>query len=256
MIVLLKVWQWRYKVYALLFCIFVLTSAPASLLTLLVKSAAPNLLLGEAHGSFWQGEVAQAAVKINGGSLYLGKLQWSIQPLSLLLLSPRVSIKTETAGQTLMATAKAYPNGSVNLSDVRGEVPVSIIEPWVPVLISGQVFFDFDYIAIKENTIKKLQGAINLRDIIWRGGDVPMPLGNYQAELSSNAEAITVNISDQNARLGLEGLVNAMFSGEYQMELTASAREGLNPAVIKSVAWLGKKRGEGVVVIGRRGEWK
>ncbi|MCR8923246.1 type II secretion system protein N [Dasania sp. GY-MA-18] len=251
-----KIWQWRYKIYALVFCICVLVTAPASLLTLLLKDTLPKLWLSEAKGSFWQGEVDQAIIKVNGGSLSLGKVQWSLKPSSLLLLSPTIELKTLAPGQSLIATASAYPNGKLQLANLRGEFPLSILEPWVPLLMSGQVFFDIAKLTLKDNAVTQLQGRINLRDTVWRGGDVPMPLGHYQADISSDDKAISVLLSDQKAQLGLQGSINAMLAGQYQMALSLSATQGLNPAVIKSVAWLGKKQGDSVVVIKRSGQWR
>lgn len=250
-----NIWLWRYKIYAGLFFVFVLATAPASLLTVIVQNAMPTIWLADAKGSFWQGQSSQAVVTVDGGSVVLGELHWSINAFSLLWLSPTVQIQTEAPGQTLIATATAYPNGNVSLQAVKGEFPLTVIEPWVPVLLSGQVFFDFSNIALTDQTIEALQGTINLRQITWLGGDVPMTLGNYHAGIAMETDAINIKLQDQDAQLGLTGSISAMLDGQYQMDLNLSEKPGLNPAVIKSLTWLGKKQGGGVV-IRREGEWQ
>ena len=66
---------------------------------------------------------------------------------------------------------------------------------------------------------------------------------------------VNVKLRDHDAKLALQGEVSALLSGQYQMDLQLTERAGLNPAVIKSLAWLGKRQGS-EVIIRRQGDWR
>lgn len=252
---MLVIWSHRFKIYSVCFLLALFITAPASILTNIVQISAPGVWLGKPKGSLWQGEVDQAIITIQGGSLSLGKVQWSINPLSLLRLSPSASINAERLGQSLSMLVAVYPNASLELTEVKGEFPLSVMESWAPILVDGHVFFDIPKLQVKTQTIQHLEGVFNLRKITWQGGDVPMLLGHYQAGISMADETINISLQDQQAGLGLKGAITATLSGQYQMDLQLTEGQGLNPAVMPSVAWLGKRQG-GAVVIRRNGSWK
>ena len=233
----------------------VLLTAPASLLAVFLQLSLPGLWLNDVKGSLWRGEAGHAVVEIHGGTLSLGKVRWSISPLSLLWLSPSLHLNAEKPGQSIVFYATLYPTGGVKLTDVRGEFPLAVIEQWAPLLIDGHVFFNLPLLEASASEIKKLQGAVNLREVAWVGGDTIMPFGNYQANVAMSSGEVNVKLRDHDAKLALQGEVSALLSGQYQMDLQLTERAGLNPAVIKSLAWLGKRQGS-EVIIRRQGDWR
>ena len=250
-----RLWAWRYKIYTAVFFVLLLTSVPASLLVTVVHKLVPQASLSNVSGSFWQGKAQQALVSIDGVSLPLGELEWAIKPLSLLTLTPTLELASERVGQSASFTVSVAPTGNVTVKNLQGEFPLELLQSWFPLLVSGQVFFNLPELSLNGQTLKALQGDINLRQLVWQGGDVPMPLGNYQASLALQEEVINVQLNDRGAQLGIRGSVSAMLTGQYEMDLRLTEGQGLHPSVMKSVAWLGKKQGD-EVVIERKGRWK
>lgn len=253
-----RVWQSRYSLTVLLFLVFTVYLAPAKLLTSVLSSQVPVLLMSEGQGSFWQGSSQYASVSIDGSELPLGEVRWSLNPWSLLLLQPHIELQSQYPNQLLRANVSVSLWGDVTVSALKSEFDLAVLKPWVPVLFGGTVFISVEQLTLDLHSeqITDLDALINVRDSIWLGGDVAMPLGNYQGNISQVDNDITVAFSDQNANLAITGNAIIKTKGTYQLSLQLRERPQLHPAVMKTIAWLGKKQADGAVLINRNGHWK
>lgn len=248
-------WQRRKVFFVSAFFLLLVVRAPASLLNQLVAGYYPALQLSAAEGSVWRGKVANAGLSVNGSYLPVGELQWQFHPWSFLVLQPAMSVESDWPGQQV-SMRLAIGFSGLSISALRAEFPLSIIEPWAPLLVKGQAFVAIDELQLSSSTLRRAEGLIHLRELLWLGGDVHMPLGNYQADVRTDKKIITLNVQDKQANLGLSGDLKIKPGGDYVMNLTAQARENLNPAVIKTLSWMGKKQTDGAIVIKRSGSWK
>ncbi len=81
----------------LLFVVFMVSRAPARLLTHLVSP--DRLVLQGLEGTIWDGIANRALLVTDAGYLHLGRVTWDLHPLSLLLFSPSFDIDTEWGAQ-------------------------------------------------------------------------------------------------------------------------------------------------------------
>ena len=250
-----QIWRYRKTIYSIFFIVLIFISAPAQLLTSLVHRTVPQLWLAEAQGSFWQGRVSKAIVTVDGSSIDLGRLEWSLKPLSLFYLQPALELTVEKPRQTLAASL-SIGFGGVRLSNVQGELPLALAQSWVPLLINGHVFYDIEAVTFSGGELESIHGKLNLRDVIWQGGDELMPLGDYQANIEGQEQVIDIKVSDQQARLGIEGDVQVKMTGGYSVRVQMSPQASLHESIIQSLSWIGKPQANGEVLIDRKGRWK
>lgn len=241
----------------LVFVFFLLLTAPARLLPQWVNKLSPDVQLQHATGSLWNGSVATAVVIVEGGAINLGKLSWRINPFSLLWLSPSLHIDTDAGSHSLSADLSLSLLGqSIEIEALSGQFPISLFEPWLPMLVRGEVELAIDRLVVDQNSLLDASGKIYIQDLDWMMGAKALPLGGYTAELSVVDGSLLVNVSGRQARLGVDGLLTASPAGTYRVEARLSATEGLAPEIKQGLKFLGKKNAAGDILFNDQGRWR
>jgi general secretion pathway protein N len=248
--------KWSLLLLLVFFC-FLLLTAPARLLPALVNKLSPNVQLQHATGSLWNGSVATAVVTVEGGAINLGKLSWRLNPFSLLWLSPSLHIDTDAGSHSLSADLSvSLLSQEIEAESVSGQFPLSLFEPWAPMLVRGDVELAIDLLVLDQNSLIDASGKIYVGDLDWMMGAKALPLGSYTAELSVVDGSLLVNVSDRQALLGVAGLLTADSAGAYQVEAQLSATEGLAPEIKQGLKFLGKKNEAGDILFNDKGRWR
>jgi general secretion pathway protein N len=248
--------KWSLLLLSVFFC-FLLLTAPARLLPQLVNKVSPNVQLQHATGSLWDGSVATAVVIVEGGAINLGKLSWRINPFSLLWLSPSLHIDTDAGSHSLSADLSVSLLGQeIEAEAVSGQFPISLLEPWVPMLVRGEVELAIDRLVVDQKSLLDAIGKIYVQDLDWMMGAKALPVGSYTAELSVVDGSLLIKVSDRQAQLGVDGLLTANPDGSYQVEAWLSATEGLAPEIKQGLRFLGKKNEAGDILFNDKGRWR
>ena len=239
-----------------------LVNAPASLVPLAIaemekqgtlQHGVPSLVLAETSGTVWNGKALEAILTIDGIDVPLGILEWQLKPMSLLVSEPEIVFTTDAPGQVLKATVTANAQGHIKVSAMEGRLPISVLEPWFPLLVRGDIAFVVDHLFFSASTLNSIDGMLNFEYVDWMGGDYDMPLGSYTAQIYNEDQKVLVKVDDFSARLGINGLMTVNPDGLYTFKATLQPRSGLAAEVAESVAWLGKKQTNGDVLITTRG---
>ena len=237
-------------------------NAPASLVPLalaemkkngVLEPGAPALALSDTQGTVWNGSAQQAVLTLDGVEVPLGKLAWELSPLSLLDPSPKIALTSTAPNQTLKATIAANAQGFIQVSAMEGRLPISVLEPWFPLLVKGDIAFVVDHLNFTPGQLHSVDGVLNFEYVDWIGGDFDMPLGSYMAQVYNEGNEVFVAVNDFSARLGIDGMMKVKPDGLYTFDATLQPRSGLAPEVAESVAWLGKRQANGDVLINSRG---
>ena len=239
-----------------------IANAPASLIPLALDELekrqllAPNLpaiALTDLEGTVWQGQANQAVITIDGEAILLGVLSWEFEPLSLLDRTAVVHVKADAPEHHLQATVIASATDPITINNLEGRLPISLLEPWVPMLVKGDIVFVFDHI-IADQQLLAIDGLLNAESIVWLGGNYEMPLGSYMMQIFLQDNQVHIDINDFNADLGMSGvLIINPVNGEYQLDAVLQARPELAPEVTASIAWFGKRNKQGDIVLKNRG---
>ncbi len=247
----------------LLLLILAIYKAPASLVPLAIQEAetrgllqqhAPRLILAETSGTVWQGEAAKAQLLIDGAILELGRLSWQLDALSLLEKKPLLQLFTNASTHKMQARISATEQGEVTINAMEGRLPISLLEPWFPMLVKGDIAFVIDHVIFNPQQLLALDGVLNFEYVDWLGGEYDMPLGSYLAQLSLDEKNdIQIQLNDYGATLGIDGMLSISPTGNYHFNASLQPQDGLAPEVAQSITWFGKKNAQGEILINRRG---
>ena len=237
--------------------------APASLVPLalqeietrgLLQQGFPKLTLSTTSGTVWQGQAAGAQLLIDGVVLELGQLNWQLSPLSLLDKKPALHIASDASTHKIQAHVSATEHGEVTVKAMEGHLPISLLEPWFPMLVKGDIAFVVDHVIFNPQQVLALDGVLNFEYVDWLGGEYDMPLGSYLAQLSLDEKNdIHIQLNDYGATLGIEGFLSISPAGTYHFNASLQPRDGLAPEVAQSITWFGKRNAQGDVLVNRRG---
>lgn len=231
-----------------LFVIFILYSAPASLIKPALGMWFPQLVLANSAGTIWHGTATQAWFSHAGKSAALGELEWRLSPISILLLHPQLELQTRAASQALNARVSASPMGKVTVSELQANFPLSILRPWYPLLLEGEVSVNLEDLVYRGNWVQQLEGSAELTSAQWKMGRDPVLLGNYQAQLAMEGEEVLVRLSDQDANLGVNGTLQLAQSGDYQTDLFFEERAATVAPIFQFLSFIAQANDGGLVL--------
>lgn len=222
----------------------------------LLPADAPRLELGETRGTLWRGEATDSTVFIDGVALDLEKLNWTLDKWSLLTGLSVLDVSTTSEQLTASAHVTVDPQGHTTVEQLEGRMPVTTLEPWMPMLVAGDIAFFLQRFEFTPSQLLALNGIVNFEYIDWVGADYNMPLGSYLAELSLlQDQVVSVVISDLEALLGIAGTLTVDRSGSYHFNALLQPRSGLAPEVNQSIRWFGRVDGAGNVAVNTRGHF-
>ena len=220
----------------------------------LLPPRSPRLTLEQVSGTLWDGRAEKTSVEIDGATIALGVLQWHLDKMSLWHRQPRLDLSTRSDKITLTGSVSARETGEILVENLEGHLPIAVLEPWFPQLVTGDIAFVVDHLLFTQQQLLSLDGLLNLEYVDWVGADNNMPLGSYIAKLGmAPNHDLLVDINDLAARLGIDGHFRLNNSGNYRFDATLFPREGLAPEVAQSITWLGKIDRQGNVVIRQNG---
>lgn len=257
----------KFLLFIFIICVLIsiaVARAPASLIPHalseieargLMQPEAPKIYLTDTSGTIWEGKAGNAVLELNGGKIDLGVMTWSLDFFSLLKREPVLQVLATAPEQRVTAKIKANEQGIVTVNDIEGRLPIDIFEPWVPMLVKGEMAFVLDHLVFTSQELLAIDGVLNLEYVDWLGGDFPMPLGSYMAEISKPQTDVLVVLNDFSATLGIDGQVSINPAGVYQFNAMLEPREGLAPEVYESLRWFGKRQPNGDVLIKSRGKF-
>jgi general secretion pathway protein N len=145
---------------------------PATWAAYMIQQALPNASLTSVKGTLWRGEAGSVQVDMGPSTLPLGKLEWTLNPWSLITLSPCLNFETELPGQRLKGEYCAAIGGTSEINGLNIDAPVSAIQGLLPMDASGSV-------------------SLSVR--------------HARFDNTANIEAFDGKFSTQNARVNVEG---------------------------------------------------
>ena len=239
-----------------LFVWLVLRSAPAQLLAPVADRAGFPVQLQWLDGTVWAGHAGYAEISLNGGTLPLGDVSWTLSPWSLMLLSPSVTVETTGLQLELSASARISATGNWSVTAARGHFPLHLLEAWVPQLVSGEVLFDIAEAHGRNDRLFGVKGIVNLRNAQWLVGNFPMPLGHYHADIGEQDNSISLVLdSDPASPLIVTGAATATPDGRYQLNIRLYPQDSLASELKQSLSWLGRREADGAIRVKKEGLW-
>jgi general secretion pathway protein N len=186
----------------ILFLLFTLARVPADWGAWLITRQ-PGLALSGVSGSLWKGQASLASLTIENQTITLGKLQWDLQFLSLLTLSPCVKVIASGQAQTFNGTV-CSARGGVIIKDADASLPVSLVQAKIPVPVRGDLSIHFSELRLRGNILLKLAGNLNWSNAQASNQVQWIPLGSIAAEFTDNGKnGVRAKIFDLESEIDL-----------------------------------------------------
>lgn len=202
-------------------------------------------------GTIWSGSASAASVTVAGSGnagpkgVYLGRLRWRFQPLSLFL--GRLEYLVEADGPTiagLRGRISPASGGGVRLVSTRGRARIDAVAPLlsVPMLggLSGTVDFELEHVVLNASEgagwPERADGRLQLRTV-----SVPLlgsdSLGDF--DLSFRTEPATGDVQveyadTQSGPLALQGTATLRADGSLDRECESRARAGASTSLAQA----------------------
>jgi len=234
---------------------WLLYQAPAKLINQYGAQHFPQLRLEELDGTLWQGAAKRAYWQIGTSVLPLGKLYWRIDWQKLAQMQLSIQFYTEAEGYSFDGSLTAI-DGGVRIEKGNGQFPLTLLEAWVPLLVSADVRLNLKQMDYSYGRFTALTGFLSADRVTWEVGDYDMPLGDYQADVALLDDQLVLLIEDVKAALGADAEMRFSAEGSYQFNAVLSPRDHLAPEVARVIGWLGKREKNGQVIVSQQGRWQ
>lgn len=179
-------------------------------------------------GSIWSGSAQQA--NING--IYLSDTEWQLSVLRLFTGKLAASVNTAPPAGELSANILVQSDGSLHISNLEGQVPISILAGIVPLVgVSGTIVPRLAEIDIKEGRLINVVGSITIANLISQSV-VPDVLGTFLVELQSTDSGIVGSVEDVEALIDIAGAITLSHQGAYSF-IGQIAEKNTTPARLR-----------------------
>ncbi|MGB1140782.1 MAG: type II secretion system protein N [Halioglobus sp.] len=171
---------------AVVFVVALVVSAPARLLSLVVPGN--TVSLQGLSGTVWEGSASRSMVKLPAGHFHLGRLDWSLDPLSLLLFRPRLTVQSEWGPQTASGEVSLRGMRSVDVKDFEANFAASLAKQFAPLAVDGSISVQVSDLAVRDGLPAGGQGRVVWQDAAWLSPQGPVLLGSYAMDFQQDDE--------------------------------------------------------------------
>jgi general secretion pathway protein N len=162
---------------AVLLVVNVVATAPARLLHRVVPG--DQLVLRGLSGTVWNGSASGVSLRLPQGYLSLGAVQWSLRPLSLLLLAPHLSLHSAWGNQVLDGELVLRGRRDLDVRNLQGSFSAGLLSHFAPVAVDGMFNLQVGELQLRDGLPYSAQGRLVWQDGSWRSPRGPVPLGSY-----------------------------------------------------------------------------
>ena len=226
-----------------LLLIVVIVNAPARLLGSLLPAEAA--VLSGYSGGLWRGSASRCLIKVPGGYLHMGAVEWSLQPLSLLLLSPSLSISSRWGQQQVSGELTISGSRDVRLADFEANVSAGILQQFLPVALAGELSAQIETLTISDGESREASGTVVWQRGAWISPQGLQGLGSY---------AIDFTQDDQSPLSGklitLEGPITADGSVQltgraYNVDVAVGSETAMDPQLQRALSLMARPVDDG-----------
>lgn len=201
----------------LVFFVSLLSTAPAHLLSVILPQG--QVQLQGYAGTVWQGSASRALVRLGSGYMHLGAVQWSLEPLSLLLLAPRISLDSKWGQQLISAELVLRGDQDMDLHNFTASVAADLLRQYAPVALQGNFNAQFSELQLRAGLPHSAAGRLVWQGAAWQAPGGLQPLGSYAVEIQqAPGEMLSGEVLTLSGPLEATGVMQLQ-GREYQVDI-------------------------------------
>lgn len=219
---------------AVLFVFFLVVNAPARLLNYLLPE--DQFIVQGLEGTLWQGAASRAMVATAPGYVHLGRLNWTLRPLSLLLFAPSLDIRSEWGAQTLSGRVTLRGGRSFGLRDFEAMGSADLLRQFAPVALTGTITAQLERFVLVDGLPTTASGRLVWQNAGWLSPQGPLPLGAYALEFEQAVgESLVGEVITIAGPVEAEGSIR-LSEVDYALDLTVAGETPLEPQLQQALA--------------------
>ena len=228
---------------ALLLVITLLVTAPARLLYLFVPSE--MVVLRGLSGTVWNGSASGVLLRLPQGYFQLGAVDWSLHPLSLLTLSPHLTLSSHWGKQTLAGDIILRGQRDLDLVDLDVQVAASLLGRFAPVAVDGFFSLQAEQLQLRDGMPYSGKGRLVWQNAGWSSPRGLVPLGSYALDFQQPEEGpVTGDILTLSGPLQASGTLQLQ-QRHYEVDVQLSSDTSLDAQVKQMLSLIAQPEGAG-----------
>ena len=230
----------RYLVWALALALLLgvnlMRTAPARLLHFAVPG--DQLMMQGLTGTVWRGSASSVLLRMPQGYIQLGAVHWALRPLSLLLLAPRLELRSEWGNQTLVCELVLRGQRDLDVVYLEGQAAADLLGHFAPVAVDGMFTLQLNKLLLREGLPYSGNGRLVWQTAGWRSPRGPVPLGTYAMDFKQPPEeALEGQVVTVSGPLEANGTVR-LKQRHYEVNIVLGSEETLDEQLRNMLAMI------------------
>lgn len=230
----------------------ILSRVPAAFAVSSVHSAVPNLWLTGVSGTVWRGEASASQVDVAGNPISLGRVTWTLSPLSLITLSPCIDFKASQPKQNISGKLCQSVGGTSKLKDVSVDGSVAIVNALLPNggKASGMGSISVIKAELSSGAVKKMDARVSWQNARVFTGEAWLSLGSYAAQVKENGRGgLAAEVFDLDAPFKTKVDADWMASQGWKLSGTVAPQPNAPEIAVQGLQLIGEEIEEGTYKI-------
>ncbi len=220
-----------------------LASTPARLLQRVLPGQ--QVVLSGVQGTLWEGSASRAIVQLAPGYLHLGAVRWSLSPLSLLTLSPRLELQSAWGAQRVTGNVVLRGQRDLDLRDVEAQLDADLLRKFAPLAVDGFFSAQLQQLSLRDGLPHSAQGRVVWQQAGFQSPRGRVPLGSYALDFTqAPGEALQGEILTLNGPMLAEG--RARLEGRaYSINVLLRSEGAMDPVLKEALQLMAMPEGDG-----------
>lgn len=219
-------WLRYFAVGLLSYAVFLVVLLPAGWVSWgIARLSNGMVLLDDGRGTIWHGSGQLFVSDGKGDAQDLGRAEWRIKPLYVLLLRGQALLHASGPHSDIFATLRVTPWG-LSLNETRLSASAQLASAFYA---PASLFAPQGLLRLRTNRLAfDRSGLHGTAEIYWDNAGSTLsnvqPLGNYRLDLSGNGKDATLQLSTVEGALDLSGQGRWQLFGDGQLQLAGVAQ--------------------------------
>jgi len=236
------------------YLLFTLSMVPASKVLSLASSIGPlPVKIYGVSGNLWNGRAQQVMAP---GQPAIDNLQWSINPLGLLLARLDTDFNASIKNQNVTGKLSVNALGQLQGSDIRARIDGAVMQQLLrlPMGELGGVFnFNVRSVELQQTALPILDASLN-----WKNASLTLMdtvnLGTIDLLITPQDDGrLLASISNKQGDLQLSGDATVDASKNYSIDLRMTPQPNTARNIIQSLGMFARRQADGSYLLSRKG---
>jgi general secretion pathway protein N len=218
---------------AILLLVSLIAAAPARLLLYVLPTN--EIIMQGFSGTLWRGQANRALVATGSRYIQLGRVHWSLNPLSLLTLSPSGRVGSEWGKQEVSAHIRMTGPQSLEFEHLNALFSTQLLRAFLPLSVGGDITVQLESLTLEKGRPTQVAGKLVWQGAQWESARGIVPLGTYALELEQAPGAAlsgkVITVTGAVVASGRLGLAGENYSADISIKADADLNEQLKEAL-------------------------